>query len=249
MINFDIEPKVFNNFYTSLCGRLVSKIINSHILSLWQDIDDLKDVNVLAIGWPYPYIHHFKECAERIVIANSHIKPDNIDEISSGYKNITILSEINNLPFHEQFFDRIIVIHGAEFSTDTIEFLNNIEELLVSNGRIITIIPNSSGLWRKNKNTPFGYGISTSAGHLQWAFKHVGFEIDYYSSALNFPPTQSKHLLSIATKWEAIGRNILPFLSGIHIIEGHKNLFAGAISKPIKAREMLTSPKLKVVPE
>lgn len=249
MTKIDVNTKIFNQFYHSLCGRLASKIINSHILSLWSDTEDLKDMNILALGWPYPYIHHFTTNYNRTIVVNPHIYKENLEEIPKSYKNITIVSEINKLPFYEQFFDRIIVIHGAEFSNDIIKFFNNLEELLVSNGRIIIISPNKSGLWRRGQKTPFGYGNATTAGQLQWSFKQVGFEVDYYSSALNFFPTQSRTILSLATKWERFGRNILPFLSGIHILEGHKNLFSGAIIKPSKARELLASAKLSVTGE
>ncbi len=244
MIDFNIDPVVFSDFYKSKCGRITNKIISQHILSLWPDI---KDMNILVLGWGFPYLHHFDNKKNRLISAVPHYKLNNIKKMPKHNQNTVALVNINNLPFNNHTFDRILVVHGAEYSTDIIDFLDNVERLLTSDGRIITIMPNKSGLWRRKGDTPFKYGAAITANQLQWSLKHVGFDVDYYSAALVFPPTQSHYMLSLSMKWEGIGRNILPFLSGIHIVEGHKNLYAGAILKPESKKFALSKPKLRTV--
>jgi len=235
------EPSHFADFYKSLCGRLTSKIINQQIISLWPECHNMR---VLMIGWPFPYISHFQKTATHVSVAIPHSDEDKKKTIQNYLDPSCVCVDINNLPFEERSFDRIIMVHGCEYAYDLPQIFHDIERLLTDDGRLIAIVPNLSGIWRKNKSTPFSAGSAVTSNQLRWAMQHGGFAVEYFGHALSFPPTQNKRFLSLAAKWEGKGQYFTAFLCGTHIFEAHKNLFSGTVVKPATKLEIMEHQQL-----
>ncbi len=230
-------------FYACKTGRLIRRILRSQILSFWPDAGKLR---VLACGYAMPYMRPYLNDAERVIVQlppmmDAHHWPD------EG-KNLVMLSSPVDLPIETNSIDRLLVVHGLEFSD------NNPEEMfaeywrvLKSTGRMIVIVPNRMGLWSRIDWTPFGYGTPFSSAQITRFLRDQGFVIEKNQGALFVPPLFRGILLGAANLFEKAGQVLFSGFGGLHVIEVSKQVYA-LTGKGHKARAPI-KPKLAVQPE
>jgi len=144
------------------------------------------------------------------------------------------LTRPDSLPFYARSFDRILLVHSSEYAEDMPAFFEQAENLLRDNGRLISVLPNRSGFWHSGPEMPFtgGHAVSEKR-HTAW-LKDAGFAVEYCGRSLFMPPVKSPLLLRFAALYEKAGNVFLPFLCGVHLCEARKDIYAGAVLRPVK---------------
>jgi len=222
---------LLSDFYAGDCGKLAAKLIGEQIAALWPD---LKGMRVLAVGWPFPYLEYLQSAAH-VLVATPHFTAAETALLQEKYGAAAIVSLTeDHLPFYTRSFDRILSIHGCEYSANFTDFFGKAEKLLKNDGRIIAAIPNSCGLWCGKSAAPFSGGRRVTEARITAVLENSGFAQEYHGQALAFPPLQNKKLLRWAEKWEKTGRFLMPFFCGVHICEARKHILSGAALKPEK---------------
>jgi len=210
------------DFYKTLGGRIVRRLIRERLLAMWPDTRGLR---ILGGGYAAPYLESFRDSAERVVCmmhkgAGVHHWPD------TGL-NLACLSEESDLPFETNSVDRIILIHSLEFTGFVKPPFEELWRILKSNGRILIVVPNRLGLWARADLTPFGRGTPYSARQVEDFLRENLFIPERTDHALFVPPFRSQTLLRSAGLWEKIGRSICPGMGGLLFVEASKQIYAG----------------------
>ncbi len=218
-------PDVVNikEFYTTSLGKVARRMIRRKIREFWPDV---KGGNMVAIGYPTPYLRFYREEAKRLVA----LMPAEQGALSWSRKesNIVALVEETQLPLPDKSVDFVLIVHALEFTSHPREMMREIWRVLADGGRLLLVVPNRSGLWSRREKTPFGQGHTYSSLQLAQLLKENTFTPLRAEYALYIPPYFSRLFLKTASAWEKIGHQWFRNLSGVLIFEASKQVYAGS---------------------
>lgn len=210
------------DFYRSLGGRIVRRLIREKIDMMWPDT---RFMRVLGGGYAAPYLQSFREDSERAICVM--FRAEGVHHWPDDGLNLTCLADESELPFETNSVDRIILIHSLEFTGFVKPAMEECWRVLKSNGRILIVVPNRIGAWARADWTPFGRGTPYSAGQVKDFLKENLFIPERADHALFIPPFKSQTLLRSAGLWEKIGRTLCPAMGGLIFVEASKQIYAG----------------------
>lgn len=210
-------------FYNRKIGRIVRRILCERIKEFWPDT---KGLRLMGYGYAAPYLRMYDEDAERVfgimpAGQGAHHWPQEAE-------NLIALSEETELPIETNSVDRILMIHGLEFSEFSKAHLQEIWRVLKSNGRLLIVVPNRAGFWARADWSPFGQGTPYSVSQICNHLRDNQFVHERTDEALFMPPVKSSLLMKSAGWFEYLGKNFMPFAAGVHMIEASKQLYANS---------------------
>lgn len=209
-------------FYNRPLGKWVYRLIGSKIQEVWPKT---KGETVLGLGYCFPYLDLVKEAGAHAIA----LTPDQQGALRWPQKEpcLTILSQIHSLPFLDEQFNRVLVVHGLESCEQTHRLLREIWRVLAYQGQLLLVVPNRRSMWSRIDRTPFGQGHPYTLRQILKVLRENFFMCTQKTGALYIPPTTSRVLLSSAPTWERIGRRWFPSLPGVLIVEAVKQIYAG----------------------
>ncbi|PZQ46121.1 MAG: methyltransferase type 11 [Micavibrio aeruginosavorus] len=210
------------DFYKTLGGRIVRRLIREKIVALWPE---LKGLHILGGGYAVPYLASFTAEAERTICVM--FREEGVHHWPDDAPNLTCLADETDLPFETNSVDRILLIHSLEFTGLSSPVMKEFWRILKSNGRILVVVPNRIGLWARADLTPFGRGTPYSSGQVQDFLKENLFVPEKTLGALYIPPFKSQTLLRSAGMWERVGEKLFPAMGGLIFVEASKQIYAG----------------------
>ena len=147
------DVSYLRQFYRSPLGHVAQRLVRGRIRDMWPVVDGQR---LLAVGYGTPYLRPFIDSAERAVA----VMPDlqGVTRWPVGEPGLVTLSEEDSLPFPDNAFDRILLVHAVESSERLRRMLREIWRVLAGEGRIIVVAPNRRGVWARLERTPFGHG-------------------------------------------------------------------------------------------
>ena len=241
-------------FYDTIQGRVVQRIIRQHIRQLWPDV---KGQRVIGLGYTVPYLRPFLGEAERVIALmpmqqGAVFWPSEVGGPKEGptegqVRGLVSMCDEAELPIESNSVDRLLVIHTLNSIESMHAVLQESWRILAGQGRLVLIVPNRSGIWARMDNTPFGHGTPYSSGQLRQFLKEYMFMPEHVERALFFPPASSRLMLATAGAWEKIGQSLCNAFGGVNIVEATKQLYAGTLvgaPATAKARQRcMTAPK------
>lgn len=197
------------------------RILQQRIAELWSDVDGLR---VLGHGYPAPYLRQFMGSAERVIGVMPAAR--GVHNWPVDGKNLIALAEENALPLETESIDRVLMVHSLEYTEAMGEDLREIWRVLKGNGRLLIIVPNRAGMWSHADWSPLGQGTPYSMSQICHYLKENRFVLERTDEALFMPPYKSSFLMKSAGTFEYLGRSILPFVAGVHMVEASKQIYA-----------------------
>ncbi|MCK6418210.1 MAG: methyltransferase domain-containing protein [Alphaproteobacteria bacterium] len=213
----------FRNFYRSIAGRIMRRVLQTRLLALWPHGQGLR---IAGCGYAVPYLSAFRPGSERIIAlmpATLGIHAWPVDQT-----NLAAFSHDDILPLESASVDRVLLVHGLEFADHPVRMLKEIWRVLKSTGRLIVIVPSRTGLWTRAEWTPFGLGAPFTGTQLSYVLRESGFVTEHSTQGLFVPPLRLPIFLRLAQVIERFGQRFLPMLGGVHIIEASKQIYARA---------------------
>ncbi len=210
-------------FYDSKVGRIVRRILRERITEFWPDFNGMR---VMGYGYASPYLRRFTDTAERTFAIMPQAQGAHHWPRHPGEKNLVALASEDALPIETESIDRILMVHALEYEGNIHPNLDEIWRVLKSTGRVLFIVPNRRGFWAHSEWSPFGQGTPFSVSQLCYYLKEHNFIHERTEEALFMPPVKSSMLLKSAGMIESLGKTLLPFAAGVHMVEVSKQLYA-----------------------
>lgn len=227
-------------FYDTVQGRVVQRILRQHIKALWPDV---RGMRMLGLGYAAPFLRPYIGEAERVAC----LMPMQQGAVFWPPEGMGLAAVCNEgeLPIETNSIDRLVVIHAVNSAESLDSILSEAWRVLVGQGRLILIVPNRSGIWARLDTTPFGHGTPYSIGQIKSILKEYFFVPENAERALFFPPSSSRLMLLTAALWEKVGHAFFNAFGGVNIVEASKQLYAGTLVGATAAsrRRFLTAPK------
>jgi SAM-dependent methyltransferase len=218
-----MDLRGLNAFYECPMGERTRRLILRRLREIWPNT---RGRRLLGYGFTQPYLSGFLGEAERCIaalpaaLAPGTTWPDG--------KSLTTLVEEDALPFPDAFFDLVLVAHGLEEAEGLRPLLRQLWRVLAPDGRLLIVAPNRASLWAQLERSPFGHGRPFSRGELDALLRGAMFVPEQWQRALYAPPVGIGALARSGTGWERFGARFLPGLSGVHIVEVSKSMYAPA---------------------
>lgn len=225
-----LDSRNLRRFYDSPRGQITRRYIARR---LGERMGEMKGQRLLGVGYVTPFLRPFLESAERVIAAEPVY--GRATPWPREARALSASVEEHLLPFPDAFFDRVLVIHGLETADSTRRFLREIWRVLADEGRLILVAPNRVSFWAQLERTPFGFGHPFSNGQLQRLLEDLLFEVEQWDTALFIPPFGWR-APRLGQAFERLGHRFWPRLSGVHIVEATKSLYAGVPADSIRAR-------------
>ncbi|MBL26241.1 MAG: methyltransferase type 11 [Rhodospirillaceae bacterium] len=225
------------SFYASRLGQVARRMVSRRIRQIWPDVHGLR---MLALGYGTPYLRPFRSEAERVLA----IMPaaQGVSRWPRDGANLVALADESELPLPDNSIDRILVMHGIEFSEALRPMLRELWRIMADGGRILVVVPNRRGIWARLERTPFGHGHPYSPPQLSHLLRESMFQPLRATTALYMPPGRSRMILGSATAWERVGESWgLPF-AGVVMIEAGKQVYVTGAREPRRRRRRLYLP-------
>lgn len=231
----------FRDFYETQRGRVAQHLVGEAIRAHWPDLTGQR---LLGFGYPTPYLRQFVGEAER-VIAFMPASRGVIRWPPDG-ANRTSLVEETDLPLPDYSVDRVLLVHGLEYTHNLPAVMSEIWRVLTAEGKLICVAPNRLGLWARSDGTPLGWGHPYSGKQLSRMLRDHQFTPTRTSRALFVPPVKMKAILGSAMAWERVGARFFPRASGVVVLEASKQIYA--VSQERK-KKVVRRPVLVQIPK
>lgn len=214
------------DFYASSLGSIARRMIRRQVRKLWPD---MRGMRVLGFGYATPYLTPFVDKAAHVAA----VMPTRMGVLAwperiTEERNLALVAHEDEIPLPDLSVDRILVVHGLEYSENAHLMLREMWRILAEGGRLMVAVPNRRSIWARTDHTPFGHGYPFSTEQLNKALRQSMFTPVRSSRALFFPPSRRRFWLSAASAWERMGLRWLNPVGGVTIVEATKQIYGGA---------------------
>jgi SAM-dependent methyltransferase len=225
------------DFYRTGVGQVARRMIRRAIRDVWPD---LRDMRLLGIGYPTPFLSALSPDTERTVA----VMPASLGVLgwAPDGRNVVTLADEGELPFADYSIDRVLLIHALETSDEARPMLKEIWRVLAGGGRLLVIAPNRRGIWARLDRTPFGSGRPYTMSQLSQLLRDEQFTPVGTHTALFVPPTGRRMILGSAPAWERIGQRWFPTIAGVVLVEASKQIYAKPAMVRIPRRRLVYTP-------
>jgi SAM-dependent methyltransferase len=233
-------------FYGSRGGETAARLLAARMAALWPR---LPGQAVLGLGWAAPYLGLWPEATRRVALVPAHLDDAQALRARGGAAGMTgrggtLLAAEDHLPFPDQSFDRVLLVHGLEAAENARRMLREVWRVLRDDGRVMLVVPNRVGIWAHLDRTPFGHGQPYSRGQIERLLARHLFRAERREAALFMPPYGLRWLGSAGPALDGVGRAVCPRVAGVYVVEAAKDLYAAmpAGQAEVARQVMATTP-------
>jgi SAM-dependent methyltransferase len=219
------------DFYDTSLGLVARRMIRRRLRAMWPDVSGM---SVLGLGYAVPYLRAFQDEAARTIA----VMPAGMGVLSwsgnaDGARNLATIAQEWELPLPDLSMDRVLIVHGLEYSEQLRDMLREAWRIIADGGRLIVVVPNRRSIWARFEHTPFGHGHPYTTNQINRILRASMFAPIRSTLCLYIPPTRRRFWLSTAQAWEQAGQRWFSPLGGVTIVEATKQIYAGV---PVGAR-------------
>jgi len=218
-----MRPDVIDlrEFYGSQLGKVARKLLRRRIRQLWPDVSGM---DMLALGYPSPYLWPFQDEAARVLAFMP--AQQGVHRWPTRDPNRVALVDETELPLPDASVDRVLLVHALESTEQVTPLLREVWRVLADGGRLMVVVPNRRGIWARMERTPFGQGHPYSPGQLSRLLRDNLFQPNERAAALYMPPLRSRMLLRTAGALEKLGQRWGHAFAGVVLMEADKQIYA-----------------------
>ncbi|MBF0173620.1 MAG: methyltransferase domain-containing protein [Magnetococcales bacterium] len=217
----NFEATQLQSWYEEPGGRLVVRLVGEAMERLLKENPSER---TLGLGFAQPYLDWLRPWTGHAMGA----APAEMGVVlkAPGTVNRTAQVRPDALPFPDAWFERVLMVHLLEGTSDPKSALRETWRILVPGGRLLILVANRGGLWARRDTTPFGWGRPYSPGQLRSILEESLLVPRQWSYALFFPPLKRKLSWHWASAWEKAGTRWFAPMGGVIICEAEKVVYA-----------------------
>ena len=214
-------------------------MIRRQLRAMWPDIAGM---NLLGLGYAVPYLRTFQdEAARTVAVMPAQMGVLSWSGAADDSRNLAALGQEGALPLPDLSMDRILLVHGLEYSEQLRDMLREVWRVLADGGRLIVVVPNRRAIWARFEHTPFGHGHPYTPNQINRILRGAMFAPMRSSVCLYMPPTRRHFWLKTAPAWEKVGERWFAPLGGVSLVEASKQIYGGVpAGERVRARGYVT---------
>ncbi len=215
-----LNARKLADFYESPVGQIARRMIYRRLRLMTPA---RRPTNVLGFGFAVPYLRPLLSEAQRVVA----LMPAQQGVVTwPAGRPLCVLGEELSLPFADETFDMVIMVHGLESAELARPLMRQVWRVMAPEGHLLLVVPNRASLWSQVERSPFAYGRPYLRGQLEMLLRESMFTPQRWESALFFPPMRTRRFIGTGNGWERAGATLWPRFAGVHLVDSSKSLFA-----------------------
>ena len=208
-------------FYETRLGRAAAGLLIERTAALWTV---LAGETVLGLGEVRHLAGPLTADAASLALVDLHASSPLPWGGHRNRGNVVLAAHETRLPFADQAFSRVILLHALEEAEDPRRLIREVWRVTAEEGRILVIAASRGGLWSRAEATPFGHGRPWTRTQL-WQLLEAGmFQPTAWAHALHMPPLDWGVIAGAASAWERTGQAFWLRLGGVVMVEAVKRL-------------------------
>lgn len=229
-------------FYATALGETTRKMIGGALRQLWPAANG---DSMLGIGYATPYLEAYIGDAAPLVAC----MPARQGAVywPAGQDNRVLLAHESDLPFQENSFNRVLLVHCVESTEHLSWMMEEVWRVLTPGGRVLAVVPNRLGFWSRSSISPLGYGRPFSLAQMRDLMTEHHFTLTRHGSALFVPTSEKRFWWRMARCIEMLGQFFCPFIGGVWLVEAEKQVYA-SIKQPLLGRKRYAAPVVATQP-
>ena len=230
------------DFYNRPLGQAAARLVGERVVSLWPDTSGQ---DVLGLGYATPILDQLCGTPRRCIAAMPADQGGHRWPVEDGTMNLVTLTDDVRLPFRDDLFDRIVILHGLEETENAARYMSEVWRVCAPEGRVLSIVTSRRGLWARGDTTPFGHGRPFSRRQMTRILHDAGFQAAAWAHALYAPPMHWSLVTKAAEGWERAGELFWPQFGGVLMVEGvKKRVIDPNVGSPVRIVPALGRPGL-----
>jgi SAM-dependent methyltransferase len=226
-------------FYGTRLGQIARRMVGRRIRMIWPDLTGSR---LLGLGYATPYLRPFLGDAERVMALMPAAQ--GVLHWPDEGPNRVVLGDEGDLPLPDFSIDRVLLVHGLEYSEQVRPLLKELWRVLAGGGKLLVVVPNRRGIWARIDGTPFGQGHPYTTSQLSRLLRDENFTPERNIGALYVPPTRRRVVLRSAGVIEGIGSRWFTTFAGVVMVEATKEIYA----RPVQVQKVRKRPVLLPMP-
>ena len=226
-------------FYGTRLGQVARRMVGRRIRRMWPDLTGSR---LLGLGYATPYLRPFIGEAERVMALMPAAQ--GVLHWPDEGPNRVVLGDEGDFPLPDFSIDRVLLVHGLEFSEQVRPLLKEVWRVLAGGGKLLVVVPNRRGIWARIDGTPFGQGHPYTTSQLSRLLRDENFTPERNIGALYVPPTRRRMILRSAGVVEGIGGRWFTTFAGVVMVEATKEIYA----RPVPVKKVVKRPVLLPLP-
>lgn len=217
-------PATVPGFYQTQAGAICAALLRERLQWLWPD---LRNQKVLGLGYAAPCLAAWHG---RGALCFSAVLPASVGGDGGSLMAMpihrTVMVDATHLPFQDEAFDRIVVMHALQTEAQAVALLRGAGRVLRDDGRMILIGPTvMAGRLRQHK-TPFAHDAAFTPVALKRVLEQAMLHAERRDEALFLPAQWGCSSLRRGRASDIAGKVLAPGLGSVALVEVVKNIYA-----------------------
>lgn len=219
-------PMAVTTFYQSHEGGVCAALLQERLQWFWPD---LRQQTVLGVGYTQPYLNTWQEqgadCVSAVLAPHaSAVMTQQKERSGVPPEERTCLVDARHLPFDDDAFDRILLVHALQDEEQAVTLLRAAGRVLRDDGRMVLIVPNRFGGRLRQRATPFAREAAFTRGSLRRVLAHAMLHVERRDEALFLPAAQGCTSLQRGQASDIAGKVLSPGLGSLRLVEVVKDV-------------------------
>lgn len=207
------------SFYGTPPGKVCVGLLGERMRWFWPD---LKNQSVLGLGGAAPYLHMVGDSSTLRI--GAYLGTTRADMACQTAQSCVVDPE--NLPFEDQRFDRIVLVHTLQGRENPVTVLRSAARALRDDGRLLMIVPSRLGGRARLRRTPFARDTAFTRPKLRQLLAAAMLRAEQWDEAVFLPASQACRTLRRGRRMDIAGKVLCPGGGSLILVEAVPDVYS-----------------------
>lgn len=219
------------SFYGTPSGRVCVSLLGERLRWFWPELAN-QSVLGLGSGGAMPYLHTLGDSSTlRIGACLGSVRA----EMAFQPARCCVVDPAS-LPFEEQKFDRIVLVHALQGRENPVTLLRSAARVLKDDGRLLMVVPSRLGGRARLRRTPFARDAAFTRSKLRQVLAGAMLRAEQWDEAVFLPASQACRTLRRGRRMDIAGKVLCPGGGSLILVEAVPDIYS-ALSLPVQHKK------------
>ncbi|MFT8418766.1 MAG: methyltransferase domain-containing protein [Acetobacter sp.] len=206
------------SFYGTPSGKVCVGLLGERMRWFWPE---LKNQSVLGLGGAAPYLHMVGDGSTLRI--GAYLGGTREMACQSGQCCVV---DPASLPFEEQRFDRIMLVHALQGRENPVTVLRSAARALKDDGRLLMVVPSRLGGRARLRRTPFARDTAFTRPKLRQLLAAAMLRAEQWDEAVFLPASQACRTLRRGRRMDIAGKVLCPGGGSLILVEAVADVYS-----------------------
>ncbi len=208
------------SFYGTPSGKVCVSLLGERMRWFWPE---LKNQSVLGLGGATPYLHTVGDGSTLRI--GAYLGTTRRADMAFQHGQCCVVDPAS-LPFEEQRFDRILLVHALQGRENPVTLLRSAARALKDDGRLLMVVPSRLGGRARLRRTPFARDASFTRPKLRQLLAAAMLRAEQWDEAVFMPASHACRTLRQGRRMDIAGKVLCPGGGSLILVEAVPDVYS-----------------------